>query len=218
MLILSHRGYHETVPENTLEAFAQAVALGADGIETDIRLSADGLPILFHDRSTPDGRSVAGLSRAELSERVGYAVPTLDEALEEFGDVAWDLEIKTAAAAAVALSILKRLPSLERLLVTSFWHPVLERFAKELGVDCGLLVAHRPLDQNLPLALPLGKGNFNTIVWDFETLDPLLIQRLAAGGVRNYVYGVETLAEHNAIAAYGVDGVITDHPEFLVRR
>src|SRR5262249_3557646 len=52
MLILGHRGYHATVPENTLEAFAQALALGADGIETDIRLSADELPILFHDRST----------------------------------------------------------------------------------------------------------------------------------------------------------------------
>src|SRR5258708_4377063 len=82
MLILSHRGYHETVPENTLEAFEQAVALGVDGIETDIRLSADGLPILFHDRTTSDGRSVAALSRAELSELVGYPVPTLGEALE----------------------------------------------------------------------------------------------------------------------------------------
>jgi glycerophosphoryl diester phosphodiesterase len=218
MLILAHRGYHASVPENTLEAFAQTLDLGADGIETDIRLSADGLPILFHDRSTSDGRSVAGLSRAQLSERVGYAVPTLEEALEEFDDVTWDLEIKTVAAAAPVLSILSRRPSVERLLVTSFWHPVLERFARELGVDCGLVIAHRPLDQNLPLSLPLGQDNFKTLVWDFETLDPLLIQRLAAADVRHYVYGVQTLAEHKALAAYGVDGVITDHPEFLIQR
>ncbi|MBI3937750.1 MAG: glycerophosphodiester phosphodiesterase, partial [Betaproteobacteria bacterium] len=42
MLILAHRGYHATVPENTLEAFAAAVELGVDGIETDVRTSRDG--------------------------------------------------------------------------------------------------------------------------------------------------------------------------------
>jgi glycerophosphoryl diester phosphodiesterase len=214
MLILSHRGYHETVPENTLEAFEQAVALGVDGIETDIRLSADGLPILFHDRTTSDGRSVAALSRAELSELVGYHVPTIGEALERFGDVGWDLEIKTVAAADAALSVLKQLPSRKFLLVTSFWHPVLGKFDREPQVDCGLLLAHRPLDQNLPLTWPPRLSNLNTLVWDFETLDPLLIRELAAQGIRNFVYGVQSVAEHQALLGLGVDGVITDHPEY----
>src|SRR5260370_24156081 len=108
MLILSHRGHHQIAPENTLDAFDQAVALGADGLETDIRLSADGLPILFHDRSTADGRSMASLSRAELSELVGYPVPTLGEALDQFSDVFCDLEIKTVAALPALLSHLKQ--------------------------------------------------------------------------------------------------------------
>ena len=52
MLLLAHRGYHLSVPENTMAAFAAAVALGVDGIETDVRLSRDGLPVIIHDRVT----------------------------------------------------------------------------------------------------------------------------------------------------------------------
>jgi len=50
MLTICHRGYHAAAHENTLEAFAQAAFIGAKGIETDVRLSADGLPVLLHDR------------------------------------------------------------------------------------------------------------------------------------------------------------------------
>jgi glycerophosphoryl diester phosphodiesterase len=217
MLILSHRGYHATVPENTLDAFAQADALGADGIETDIRLSADGLPILFHDRSTQDGRSVASLSRIELSAAVGYAVPTLGEALARFSDSYWNLEIKTAAAVDATRKILLRRPIQRRPLVTSFWHPILEKLAEDLDVDCGLVVAHRPLEKSLLLTHGLPR-NLNTLVWDYETLDLLLIRQFAGQGIRHFVYGVETRDEHQSLAAAGVDGIITDHPEFLIYR
>ena len=75
MLVLCHRGYHINAPENTIEAFKAAIERGVDGIETDIRLSADGIPILFHDRFVIDGREVSSLSHAELSKAVGYSVP-----------------------------------------------------------------------------------------------------------------------------------------------
>ncbi|MCA9958623.1 MAG: glycerophosphodiester phosphodiesterase, partial [Anaerolineales bacterium] len=48
-LIIGHRGASATAPENTLAAFAQAVALGADGVELDVQLSADGWPVVCHD-------------------------------------------------------------------------------------------------------------------------------------------------------------------------
>ncbi len=57
----------------------EAIAADVDGIETDIRLSADGEPILFHDRLAPNGRAVAALSRIELQETTGHEIPTLDE-------------------------------------------------------------------------------------------------------------------------------------------
>jgi glycerophosphoryl diester phosphodiesterase len=79
MLVLSHLGYHVAVPENTYDAFESALRLGVNGIETDLRLSADGDLILFHDRLTPDGRAIESLSRSALSAAVGYPIPTLEE-------------------------------------------------------------------------------------------------------------------------------------------
>ena len=61
MLVIAHRGEHGAVPENTMAAFEAAVAVGVNGIETDVRISLDGLPVLIHDRVigiwTSSGRS-----------------------------------------------------------------------------------------------------------------------------------------------------------------
>ena len=55
MLILAHRGYHAAVAENTFEAFEAAIMAGVNGIETDVRLSRDGVPVLVHDRVMATG-------------------------------------------------------------------------------------------------------------------------------------------------------------------
>jgi glycerophosphoryl diester phosphodiesterase len=98
MLVISHRGYHPSVPANTYDAFAQAVALGVDGIETDVRVSADGQLLLFHDRVAPDGRAVEVLTHRELTACVRYEVPLLETALQKWDGVLWNLEIKAPAA------------------------------------------------------------------------------------------------------------------------
>src|SRR5262245_8945252 len=71
-LIIGHRGASAAAPENTLTAFAQAVALGADGIELDVRLARDGVPVVIHDASLHHtaGRKtrVAHLTSPELTE------------------------------------------------------------------------------------------------------------------------------------------------------
>ena len=63
MFLLAHRGYHADVPENTMAAFEAALRLGVDGVETDVRLSRDGLPVIIHDRTTPKKRAVFELTR-----------------------------------------------------------------------------------------------------------------------------------------------------------
>ncbi|MEK7843741.1 MAG: glycerophosphodiester phosphodiesterase family protein, partial [Pseudomonadota bacterium] len=55
MLVIAHRGFHAAVPENTLAAFEAAVTLGVNGIETDVRISRDGLPVLIHNRVIASG-------------------------------------------------------------------------------------------------------------------------------------------------------------------
>ena len=84
MLLIAHRGYHAAAPENTLAAFEAAIMVGASGIETDVRISRDGVPVLIHDRVIASGETVADLTRTEIEQAVGHEIPTLDEALECF--------------------------------------------------------------------------------------------------------------------------------------
>ncbi len=214
MLVLSHRGFHLEAPENTLEAFARAVALGADGIETDVRLSRDGLPVLFHDRVAPDGREVAALTAAELSAAAGYPVPTLPQVLTRWEDILWNVEVKTPAALGATLEVLNALPSGRRLLVSSFWHPLVAACAQR-GFEGALLLASRPVDDEAFFALFTTDGRIRTAVWDYEVLDPDLAARAAATGIRTWVYGAHTPAEHRRCVELGLDGVITDRVDWL---
>src|SRR5687767_13312877 len=134
MRVLAHRGYAADAAQNTLEAFAAALAMGVDGIETDVRLSADGLPVLFHDRIAPDGRPVAELTRKELSRAAGYDVPTLEESLGEFPSVLWMVEMKAPAAAAQAAAVLARYAASRALMVTSFHHALVRDLCGRLGI------------------------------------------------------------------------------------
>ena len=110
--IVAHRGASARFPENTLVAFAAAVTAGADMVELDVRLTADGIPVVMHDQDvarTTDGSGfVNELPLAEVKElsagtfqgrRVG--VPTLREALESLrGLVAVQIDIKNDPAEA----------------------------------------------------------------------------------------------------------------------
>jgi glycerophosphoryl diester phosphodiesterase len=226
MLILAHRGLHTAGhPENTLAAFDAAAQLGVDGFETDIRLSRDGEAVLFHDRlvrrSASDSREVAALTRDELSAAVGYPVPTLQQALDRFPDRLWNLEIKTPAALARTLAVVgaaARSQAGRRFLVTSFWHPLVDPFTGLPGVECGLLFASRPATfEALSVHFP-HDGRIWSAVWHWEVVDPGLLDQTAALGIRNYVYGVETPAEHEQCLSLPLVGVITDRPELLLDR
>jgi glycerophosphoryl diester phosphodiesterase len=161
----------------------------------------------------PDGRPVASLPAAELSRAVGYDVPTLAQALSLDTQIIWNLEIKTPAAQDPAIAMLRSVPDKERLLITSFHHLVAAAFCEQLNVDCGFLVAHRPLRVDgfgAQADTPL-----KTIVWNFETVDSDAIRASADLGFRNFVYGVSTREEHTELAGWKLDGVITDEPGFV---
>lgn len=100
--IVAHRGASSTRPENTLASFEEAVALGAQIVELDVRLSRDGIAVVMHDpfvdRTTDGTGPVHELTAAELSSlRVGddARVPTFTQVLESLsGRAALAVEIK----------------------------------------------------------------------------------------------------------------------------
>ncbi|MGE0608789.1 MAG: glycerophosphodiester phosphodiesterase [Pirellulales bacterium] len=216
MLVIAHRGFHAEAPENTLAAFEAARRLGVDGIETDLRISADGATVLYHDRVAPDGRPICAVTRAELAQQAGYAVPTLDEALQQSAAGLWLLEVKTPDAAPAAVAAVRRYGATHRLVVISFWHTVVRQVASQVEGDYGVLMCHRPCDARA--LYPDWSRGVKTIVWHYEFLDAEVLAQARSAGLRSFVYGVETAAEHQQCVDWGLDGVITDHPPLLPRK
>jgi glycerophosphoryl diester phosphodiesterase len=215
MKVLSHRGYHVEagIHENTHAAFERAIESGVDGIETDIRLSADEQPVLFHDRLAPDGQSVESLTRRQLEDIAGYEIPTLAEILTRWPEVFWNLEVKCPAAVDTTIDAVQRLAQIDNILLTSFRHDVVLRCAQRLDAACGLIVAHTPV--NVPQMLDPWKAHprVRTIVWDFNVSDRGVVCEAKTCGFKVFVYGAVTPAEHERCREWMLDGVITDFPD-----
>ncbi len=150
-LVLGHRGFRARFPENTLLAFREALAAGADGIECDLQKSADGRYVVIHDPVTDRVAGVplevARTSAAHLrglDAGRGERIPFLEEMLEALPAGAWlDLELKqetlTAADADRIAGILDARRPRERLMISSFAPRLLVPFRRR-GFTVGFLV------------------------------------------------------------------------------
>jgi glycerophosphoryl diester phosphodiesterase len=214
MLVFAHRGCHADVPENTLEAIAAAARLGVHGVEVDVRPSADGLAVLFHDPASPAGLRVRDASRAELSAAVGYQVPTLDEALTAFPSLEWDIELKSAGALQPALEAIAPHRAAVRITFTSFNHTLAARAGRLASLPFGYLVA-RPSQRPGPLSRR-HRPPASAIVWRFDVPTDAEVRRHRARGLRTMLYGPVSPEDHAACRELDVDAVITDFPELLL--
>jgi len=222
--IWAHRGASAVAPDNTLAAFAEAEAAGADGIELDIHLCRDGIPVVIHDddvERTTDGRGqVAGLRLAELrrldagswfSPRfAGEPVPTLEEVLTWAGDrLRLNLEIKDYLAGAAIVELLRQFP-VARVLVSSFNHR--------------LLADLRRAEASLPLAFLVDSRFWRGAVHraaaaQAESLHPRqdLVDRVMSAachhhGLAVYSWTVDDPQRIRELERLGVDGVFTNDP------
>jgi glycerophosphoryl diester phosphodiesterase len=216
MLVISHRGFHQECRENTLAAFRAAIDLGVDGIETDIRLTADGVAVLLHDHLLADGREVAALTYAELQRELGGDVPTLEQALElpVRADFLWNLELKTPHGLEATVVAIRQFASRRRLLITSFLHPVIDEICRRVDVDCGLLFASYPVDLSDSLRWAARHRRLRSLVWCWEFADADLVSDCLARGFQTYVYGIQTAVEHERARSWPLTGIITDRPDF----
>jgi len=209
MLILSHRGCREEAHENTHDAFEGALKRGVDGLETDIRLTADRVLVLFHNRIAPNGRFVAEMTHQELCDAAGFPVPTAESALAMW-DTFWNLELKVPEALSQTAALVKQYTSRRQLLITSFWHDVIAQAARQVPVQCGVLLSNRILEADRYLAR-LSTLGIGAVVWDVEWMDASSVEATAANGLACYGYGLATQSDHHLCKRLGLDGIITDH-------
>jgi len=94
-MVAAHRGVATGAAENTIEAYLNAISVGADMVEFDVRRTKDGVTVIFHDDRTASGRDVRGLAYTDMAGEVGLEALTLDELLEvAAGRVGLHLDLK----------------------------------------------------------------------------------------------------------------------------
>lgn len=132
--ISAHRGASIDHPENTLASFRAALEAGAEGVETDIALSREGVPVLMHDgtvdRTTNGAGAVDSLTVEELralDAGQGEPVPTLEDLLELVGDRAEiNIELKDPRAAGPVLDVVRRHPEVRWFSSSAQWEALAE--------------------------------------------------------------------------------------------
>lgn len=237
MLNIAHRGASAAAPSNTLASFEKAAGFGADGIEFDVHLSADGVPVVIHDATvdaTTDGSGrVAEMTLAQLKQLdagswfdpafAGERIPTLEEALETMGSrLLFNVELKSASLwgdglERATVAQVKRHGLDERVLFSSF-NPLSLRRIKRIAphIPVGLLYA-----PNLPL--PLYQVLLKALVPHeachpgYATVDAHYIAWARRRGYRVNVWTVDDPDEMRRLIRLGVDGIITNVPDVLRR-
>ncbi len=161
-LVVAHRGAWGDAPQNSLEAFAQAVALGCDAIELDVRRTADKRIVVVHDARI-GGRPVGRLEHGQLRARLkGGQAPPLEEVLElAAGRLIVDLELKEDGYVQQAMELVAKHLSPDQYVVTSFRDSVLpdvKRWAPEART--GLLVSPRRRQRDLESRVARSRVDF----------------------------------------------------------
>lgn len=234
-VVWAHRGARQELPENTIAAFERALDVGADAIETDARLTRDGAVVLFHDadgaRVARRAARVADTTLDELASwDVGHALgqagrghraPTLDDALVTLPEVSFNVDVKDGTAAAVdaVIEVVRARGAEERVLLTGFdaRTPALARargYAGPIGAGVAdvLSLLGRRASSLGPRALPCDAVQVPTHLGPLPTPVAALVARCRRAGVRLDVFTVDEPDRALALAALGVDGVMSDDP------
>jgi len=207
-LLLGHRGARafREIPENTLASFELCLQHGCDGFEFDVRRSSDGQAVICHD-------ATAGGMKIETTPSKVLSLPTLADVLRQFADRAFlDIELKVAGLERQTLAELREHPPQKEFVVSSFLP--------------GVLTAIHELDPAIPLGFlcetrsQLQGWRPSPAQWvipQFELADEQLIDLVHVEEKRIMIWTVNRAETMRAFAAWGVDAMISDETDLLVR-
>ena len=230
--ILAHRGFSGRYPENTMLAFAQAIKAGADGVEFDVQLTKDGVPVILHDESllrtggkdalirdlTYDEAAELDLSYTYRGQVPPQRIPTLEEyfQLVRDRDFLSNIELKTGifeypGIEERVISLVRNYGLSDRVILSSFNHYSLLR-AKAIAPElpCGILYECRLAE---PQQYARQHGMDYLHPWElFLTRDEL--EKCHAAGMQASPWTVNDpsrMAE--LLHAPAVFAIITNHPD-----
>ncbi|HXE74498.1 MAG TPA: glycerophosphodiester phosphodiesterase [Candidatus Xenobia bacterium] len=215
-LIIAHRG-EPGRRENTLAGFLAGIARGANWIELDVHLTADGQVAVHHDAHLAR-RALSKLTleeaRALARRRKRIELPTLDEVLETIaGHIGLNVEIKDPRAGRAVVAALARHKAVDRAICSSFHWPAIRELADlRPRVATGILTSGR-------LRNPAGdfhRAHADAVFQGYKSVQPAQVREVKKAGFGFYVWTVNREADLRRMVELGVDGIITDYPERLV--
>jgi glycerophosphoryl diester phosphodiesterase len=212
--VIAHRGASAHARENTIEAFERAVELNADGIELDVRRTADGMLVVHHDAYLPDGRPIVELRRSDVPPEV----PDLDAALEACAGVWVSVEIKNdetepdfdphRRVAAQVVELLESLGELDRWRISSFDLATLEEVRRlaPAALRTAWLVERPPAGAVEVLV----RGGHHALHPWVAALERSTVDEVHAAGCAVNVWTCNDPVRLRELVDWGVDGVFTD--------
>lgn len=236
-LVIAHRGNSAHAPENTVEALRQAVELGADALEFDVRMTRDGVAVLMHDatlhRTTSGHGRLADVDHAEVQaldagkEKPGWTgprvtVPTLEEVLDRFRATPAVIEVKEPGAIDATVRLVHRLGLQGSVVLGSVDQAVMSALYRS-----GIRTVASSFDAMM--LLPLALIGAAPRVTDYSVLSvtprwfgwPVPVLRMAASvrqrGIATHVWTVNEPADAIAYWQGGVSAIVTDDPGAILR-
>lgn len=232
-LNIAHRGFSGRFPENTLLAFQEAERAGCDGIELDIHLTRDGVPVIIHDeniRRTTDGEGqVSSFTLGELQafnasaawkgEHPFQQIPTLEEYFQwvQGTRLITNIELKNSVIdypglEEKAVALIRKFHLEERIIFSSFNHLSIQR-CKRIApeITCGLLYS-------CWLAGPGAyavKTGAECLHPHFISLIPETLAEIRSQKVRINAWTVNEETDMRRLIDEGIDGIITNFPDKL---
>ena len=216
-LLTGHRGAPVFEPENTLPSFLKAVECGATGIEFDVRVTRDGIPVISHDdeleRTLGTNQKISETTYPELlrlSIQGKAKIPTLREVLAlAKGRLSVDIELKVIGAEREVVDAIRELDMIDDAIVTSFIPEAIRRVKNlEPRLSIGVLLEEWD-DEYLEIARNL---RAEAILPYYETLDEDLVSKIKSKGYKIITWTVDDPSTAQKLVDMGIEGIITNNP------
>ncbi|RBY84810.1 glycerophosphodiester phosphodiesterase [Blastococcus sp. TF02A-26] len=231
-LAMAHRGGAIEHVENTMPAFAACVDMGYRYLETDVQVTADGVPVVFHDptldRVTDRSGRLDQLPWSEVSTAlIGGREPILrlEDLLGAWPDVRFNLDIKAAGVLAPLVRLVRRMRMTDRICLGSFSDARIAAARRLFGPSvCTSLgprgVAALRLSSYSPRAAGLvrieaGCAQVPLRLGGRALVDERFVAAAHDRGLQVHVWTVDTEEEATTMLDLGVDGIMTDRPAML---
>lgn len=212
MQIIAHRGSSGEKVGNTIDAFVQARADGADIIEFDVQQTADDYLVVHHDSHFPDGINISDVTYENFKLRTDYLgvkAPLFEDVLYVLnGDVSINVEIKRLSDIDLLIKQSQKYPN-DKIIYSSFDHTVIADMKdKYPQVNTATLLGSKLLD---PLAV-INSLKSDIVCQNYAYVDKAYVDLIHGYGKKIYVWTVNYVPDIHWFIQLGVDGMFTDFP------